>query len=246
MVKPFLSIIIPALNEAERLPLTLIDMDKNLCESDFSYEIIVVSDGSTDSTVEMAGKFSSYISGLRVINIKDHIGRGSAISEAMKSARGNWRLIIDADNSISITEFEKVISAIKEGSDIVIGSRVRGSRIKNFPLIRRITEAKINFLTRLLLKSGVRDFLVGFQCYSEDAGNNIFSHLKLTGFDAQIESLILGERLGYKIQEVPVSAMHRPGSRFRFLNYFKIFWSIFKLRRWISQNAYGLKAGLAG
>ena len=121
-MKPFLSVIIPAYNEAKRLPLTLIDVNKYLSTVDYDYEIIVVDDGSKDDTAEIAGRFSHLIKNLRVIDNKKNHGKGWVVRQGMLEAKGQWRLFMDADNATTVEQFQKMIPYLSE-YQIVIGSR---------------------------------------------------------------------------------------------------------------------------
>src|SRR3989344_6188715 len=130
MARPFLSVIIPAYNEAKRLPLTLIDIDKHLELQEYSYEILVINDGSTDDTGEIVRRFSPLIENLKLIDNKENHGKGAAVRQGMLLAKGTWRPFIDADNSTSIVEFNKMIQYFKEGYEVVIGSRdVKGAKM---------------------------------------------------------------------------------------------------------------------
>jgi len=244
MVKPYLSIIIPAFNEAKRLPVVLIDVDRYLAELGYSSEIIVVNDGSTDKTEEIINRFRLLIPNLRRVSWEKNKGKGVAIRAGMRGARGNWRLVMDADGAIKISEFNKVIPFIKENYDIIIASRIKGSRIKNFPFWRRLAEFKLNIFARLMLPSRIRDFLIGFQCYSEAAAEEIFPRTRFINADLQIEALAIGERSGFKIKEIPVQAIHNIESRFKFVNYFIFAWSIIRLRRWLKDNGYEFSSRL--
>lgn len=127
--KPYLSVIIPAYNEAKRLPLTLIDIDKHLSNADFSYEIIVVDNNSHDATLEVATRFSHIIKNMRVIECKIQ-GKGAAVKKGMLDAKGSIRLFTDADNSTSVDHFFKMRHLFQEGYDIVIASRdVEGGEV---------------------------------------------------------------------------------------------------------------------
>ena len=107
--KPRLSIIIPAYNEAKRLPLTLVDMKKHLDHVDFPYEVIVVDNGSKDSTVDIVLRFEHLWNELRLVECKPK-GKGAAVQKGMAEAKGDLRAFVDADNSISI---DQVIDAMQ-------------------------------------------------------------------------------------------------------------------------------------
>lgn len=108
MVKPFLSVIIPAYNEAKRLPLTLIDVDRHLSEQDFNYEIVVVVSPSSDKTAEIVQRFQAFIKNLKYIPLTENKGVGNAVRVGMRSAKGKFRLFMSADNSVAIVEFLKM------------------------------------------------------------------------------------------------------------------------------------------
>lgn len=122
MAKPYLSVIIPVFNGAEDLPLTLIDADKHLSEQDYSYEILVVNDGSSDATAKIVNKFTPLIRNLKLIDNPDNQGMGPIIRVAMAAARGNIRAVMSARNITPVTEFNKMMPALREGHDLIIGS----------------------------------------------------------------------------------------------------------------------------
>jgi dolichyl-phosphate beta-glucosyltransferase len=134
MARPFLSVVIPAYNEAKRLPLTLIDVDRHLSQQDFSYEIITVISKGSDQTAQIVERLATMITNLKVITLQDDKGRGFAVRTGMSAAKGSWKLSMDADNSTTIVEFLKMrpylapsgdASATERENvyDVIIGSR---------------------------------------------------------------------------------------------------------------------------
>ena len=244
MPKPFLSVIIPAHNEASRLPLTLIDIDKHLDEQEYSYEIIVVNDGSTDHTAEIVRRFLPLIANLRLIDNEENKGKGAVVRQGMLEAKGLWRLFMDADNSTSIAEFNKMIPYFKSGYDVVIGSRgVKGSRkMPSQPFYKDISGRLGNLVIQLFLLPGIWDSQCGFKCFSEDAAKRIFSLIKIErwGFDA--ESLVLAKTLGYKIKELPVFWMNDLRTRVKFKDYLHVLFETVKVRWWLWRDAYHIKS----
>src|SRR5580698_5910254 len=109
MSQPYLSIIIPAYNEAERLPKTLFDMDKRLAAASYSYEIFVVNDGSTDNTAAIVKNMVKMVRNLKLIDLKYNTGKGGAVRQGMLLSSGTIRIFTDADNSTSIDQFEKMM-----------------------------------------------------------------------------------------------------------------------------------------
>jgi len=243
MPKPFLSVIIPAYNEAKRLPLTLIDIDKHLDEQEYSYEIIVINDGSTDHTAEIVRRFVPLIANLRLIDNEENKGKGSVVRQGMLEAKGMWRLFMDADNSTSIVEFNKMIPYFKSGYDVVIGSRgVKGSRkMPPQPFYRSIAGILGNLVIQLFLLRGIWDSQCGFKCFSEDSAKRIFSLIKIGkwGFDA--ESLAVAKALDYKIKELPVFWANDIRTQVKFKDYLQVLFEIAKVRWWLWRDAYHIK-----
>ncbi len=205
-MKPFLSVIIPTKDEAKRLPLTLIDADRHLKRAEYSSEVIVVSDGSTDRTVEIVTRMSGLIQNLKLIANEANRGKGFVVRQAMLEAKGNYRLFMDADNSTSVDQFEKMLPYFKEGYDVVIGSRaVKGAKLDPpQPWYRQILGKASNLLIQLLVAPGIHDTQCGFKCFSEEAAERIFLHMTIDRWGFDIEAIALAKLYGYKIKEMPV------------------------------------------
>ncbi|PIT92298.1 MAG: hypothetical protein COU08_03235 [Candidatus Harrisonbacteria bacterium CG10_big_fil_rev_8_21_14_0_10_42_17] len=241
---PFLSVVIPAFDEAERIPFTLIDLDRYLSRQDYSYEILVVDDGSSDATSRIVSHFSELIPRLTVLYNPDHRGKGAVMKLGMLTAKGDWRLLMDADNSVTIREFEKILPFIqpRREYDIVVASRsVRGTILKpNFPFFRRIAEWKINILSRIFFKLPVRDSLIGFKCFSRDAADRVFGATRLTEWATDLESLVLSHTMGYRTREVSFRGQFVSGGHFSFIFYLQFLWRIATIRWWLSRGRYAL------
>jgi dolichyl-phosphate beta-glucosyltransferase len=242
MVKPFLSIIIPAYNEAERLPLTLIDVDKHLSEQEYSYEIIVINDGSTDNTTEIVERFIPLVKNLKILDNKENQGKGGAVKQGMLITKGNWRLFMDADNSTSISEFNKMLPYLKEGFDIVIGSRaVKGATLNPpQPFYRQLAGKLGNLFIQLLTLRGIKDSQCGFKCFSEESAERIFAINKIKDWAFDVEVLALAKSMGYRVKEMPVNWTNSPQSHVRFSSYFKTLWEVVKIWWWLKRRAYKL------
>jgi len=241
--KPYLSVIIPAYNEAGRLPLTLVDVDRHLSTKDYSYEIIVVDDGSSDGTSEIVQKFTKLIPNLRVIGYSANQGKGNAVKLGMLEARGKYRLFDDSDNSTAIDHFDKMIPFLKEGYDIVIGSRdVRGAQMhppQSF--LKRILGNLGNLFVQALLLPGIRDTQCGFKAFSEESATRIFTQQRIKRWGFDIEALALGKRMGYKIKEIPVYWVNDADSKVKPLAYFQVLFETVKVRWWLWRKAYNLE-----
>ena len=242
MARPFLSVIIPAYNEAKRLPLTLIDIDKHLEQQEYSYEILVVNDGSTDETAEIVSRFMPLIQNLKLIDNKENKGKGAAVRQGMLLAKGTWRLFMDADNSTSIVEFNKMIPYFKENYEVVIGSRdVKGAKKSPAQAFYKTIMGNIgNLIIQSLLIPGIWDTQCGFKCFSDEAAERIFNLTKIDrwGFDA--ESLVLAKTLGYKIKEMPIFWVNDPRTHVRLSTYLQVLAETVKVRWWLWRNAYNI------
>lgn len=240
MSKPFLSVIIPAYNEAKRLPLTLIDVDKHLSEAEYSYEIIVVNDGSKDATAEIAERFSHVILNLKVINNNENHGKGWVVRQGMLAAKGSWRLFMDADNSTTVDQFNKIMPYLKEGYEVVIGSRaIRGAKLNPpQPLYKRILGKAGNLFIQAFTVRGIWDTQCGFKCFSEGAVQKIFPLMKIDRWGFDVEALMLAERFGYKIKEIPVVWINDIRSAVGISAYFSTLVEVVKIRWWLYRGKY--------
>lgn len=240
--EPYLSIVIPAYNEAKRIPLTLVDIDKHLSNADYPYEILVVNDGSKDNTAEVVRKMVPTIRSLVLIDNEKNKGKGGVVRQGMLAARGKIRLFMDADNATTIDHFEKMRPYFSEKYDVVIGSRaVKGStQDPPEPLIRQIAGKVGNLQIQIVNLPGVWDSQCGFKAFSAPAAQKIFSLSRIDGFALDIEILALARHFGFKIKEIPVHWVdHATGSTVHLKDYLKVFLENLKIRWWILTGVYG-------
>ncbi|MBI2592595.1 MAG: glycosyltransferase family 2 protein [Candidatus Colwellbacteria bacterium] len=242
MKKLYLSVIIPAYNEAKRLPLTLIDIDKHLARRDFSYEIIVVDNCSIDGTKEVVKRFGAIIPNVRLI--ESECGKGAAIRKGMLEAKGDYRLFTDADNSTSIDHFDLMIPFLKKGFDVVIGSRdIKGSKMEPPQAwYRRLAGDIGNIIIQVVLLPGIWDTQCGFKCFSEKAALKVFPLQRLSGFGFDAEVLALAKAMGYKTKEIPVTWVNDPVSKVGIGVYIKVLFDVFRVRFWLLKDTYGIAA----
>jgi glycosyltransferase involved in cell wall biosynthesis len=240
MAQPYLSIIIPAYNEAERIPAALLAMDKHLSTVDYSYEILVVNDGSTDNTAVIVESMTKMVKNLRLINIKDNGGKGGTVRQGMLIATGKIRLFTDADNSTSIDQFEKMMPFFKDGYGVVIGSRaVRGAKLDPpEPFYRQVIGKGLNMLVQLLLLPGIWDTQCGFKAYTDEAAEKIFTLSRISGWGFDVETLVLGRKMGFKIKEVPVHWVDDTRSHVKFSAGLQFLAETFKIRWWLWRGEY--------
>ena len=201
-MNPEISIIIPAYNEEDRLGLTLAKLVNYFDTTTLSYEIIVVDDGSTDSTIEVANSLQN----IKVIPQIKNQGKGAAVRRGMLEAMGSFRMFTDADLSTPIYEFVKLYSKFKTGYEICLGSRaVDYSMIKlHQPFYREFMGKTFNKIVQSLVVKGIKDTQCGFKGFSAKATEEIFKIAKINGFGFDVELIYLARRLNYKMIEIPV------------------------------------------
>lgn len=227
----FLSVVIPAFNEERRLAATLRDIRERLAAADFSYEVIIVDDGSTDQTRAVAREAGRPFSDFQLIANDANRGKGAVVRQGMLAARGQWRLFMDADNSTTIDYFFRMKPFLEKGYSVIFGSRkAAGAEMKPQPFYRRWLGEGGNTLVRLLGLSRFRDTQCGFKCFSAEAAENVFSSLRDSGWMFDIEALCLAGRKGFQIKEIPVKWVNDPDSRVRSGHWPKMLWDILKIR----------------
>ncbi|PYQ04057.1 MAG: glycosyl transferase family 2 [Acidobacteria bacterium] len=210
MSEPALSVIVPALNEEDRLPRTLERIASHLTRRGRDYEVLVVDDGSRDRTAARAES-----AGATVLRNETNRGKGFAVRRGMLAARGARRLMTDADLSTPIEELDRLCARMDEGHDVVVGSRaLPGSRIEvRQPWYRENSGRLFNVFVRALAVPGVMDTQCGFKLFSAAAARDVFSAARLDGFSFDVEALFLARKKGYRIAEVPVVWRNDAASR---------------------------------
>ena len=212
MNKIDISIVIPCFNEAKRLPKTLKIISGFLSSSKYSYEIVVVNDGSQDKTVEKAKGLK--IKGVRVLGYEVNRGKGYAVNFGVLRSRGKHILFADADNSTPFEQIEKVLS-FTDKYKVIIGSRyLRGSDIKVKQSVARQIGARVgNLLIRMILLPRVKDTQCGFKLFERRAAKRIFARQTIWRWGFDIELLYIAKKLGYEVKEVPVDWYNDVGTR---------------------------------
>ncbi|MFN3196351.1 MAG: dolichyl-phosphate beta-glucosyltransferase [Chlorobiota bacterium] len=202
-MNPYLSIIIPAYNESDRIKASLQKAIDYLGNKDYEYEIIVADDGSTDDTVEIANSFGGNI---RAVALPKNTGKGAAVRMGMLEAKGDIRIFTDADFSTPIYEIEKIIYSLKNDYDVVIGSRALDYDMvkEHQPFYREFMGKTFNKFVQMMVIKGIKDTQCGFKGFTAAAAEEIFSKAKIDGFSFDVEALYLAKKAGMNIDEVPV------------------------------------------
>jgi len=207
-------VVVPAYNEEARLVPTLERLRGYFSGRDYSVEVIVVSDGSTDATAAAAQAWRPPGFPLTVVDRKLNRGKGYTVREGAAAASGEFVLFSDADLSTPIEEVEKFFPFLEEGYDVVIGSRnLSGSDlVVRQPFYRRVMGRVFNGLVRAVAVGGIADTQCGFKCFTRAAMSSIAPRCRIDGFSFDVEMLYLARRLGYRIREVPVKWLNAEGS----------------------------------
>lgn len=213
MNKIFLSIVIPAHNEENRLPRTLEEIFSFLERQSYTSEVIVVENGSSDKTLSIANDFAKNHPSLVVIH-EERNGKGNAVRRGVIAAQGEYRFICDADLSMPIDDLPKFLPPGIEDFDIAIGSREASGSIRyNEPPYRHIGGRAINLAIRLLILPGLNDTQCGFKCFRAAATEDLFQKQTLTGWSFDIELLHLARRKKLRIREIPIRWYYDPDSK---------------------------------
>jgi len=215
LTQPFLSIIIPAHNEARRLPPSLEKIDAFLDTQPFAAEVLVVENGSIDDTLGIAESYAEKMPRLRVLH-EDLRGKGLAVRRGMLAASGEYRFLCDADLSMPIEQITRFLPPELDGFDIAIGSReVAGSVRYDEPWYRHQIGRVFNTMVRWVLLPGLQDTQCGFKCFRGDVAEKIFPLQILTGMSFDAEVLYIARKFGYTIREIPIDWYFDPDSRVR-------------------------------
>jgi dolichyl-phosphate beta-glucosyltransferase len=210
---PLLSIIIPAHNEENRLPRTLEQVSAFLAQQSYEAEVLVVENGSSDRTPEVAEAFASKHKNMRVIRIAER-GKGLAVRHGMLAAQGQYRFMCDADLSMPIGEVNKFLPPALQAFDIAIGSReVKGARRYDEPFHRHFGGRFVNLIIRFFILPQLQDTQCGFKCFRAEVAEDLFRRQTLDGWSFDIELMFIAYRRGYRVMEIPINWYYRTESK---------------------------------
>ncbi len=219
MTTPTLSIVIPAYNEAPRLGKSLQTIFAYLNEQSSDSEVIVVDDGSTDETTQVAEhEFAAAgaRTGTQLIKVQPNRGKGHVVRTGLLAARAPVALFSDADLSTPITETPKLTAPIRAGQyDLVIGSRALDrSLIGVHQSWRREQGGRlVNLLVRLATGMKIWDTQCGFKAFRTDVCRSVFEGATIDRFGFDIELLYVAHLAGLRLLERPVRWDHNEGSK---------------------------------
>lgn len=243
----YLSVIVPAYREAERMGRNLLEIHNFLSQKGYSYEILVITDGSPDSTPEVARSFMDKVKNLRVIENKENHGKGFVVRQGLLAASGKYRLFLDADGSTSIDHVDAFLPELESGFDVVIGSRdIEGAFVQiHQPRWREVFGDGGNWLIRIVLGLwSYPDTQCGFKMLNAQAAEAVASRMVVDRFGFDFEWIILAKKMGFKIKQMPVRWLNEAGSSVALTGpngFFQVLADLFKTRMRLWTGKYNIK-----
>jgi len=188
--RPMYSIVIPVYNEGARVLRTLTSVVGCIRARGWNAEVLVVNDGSTDSTADVVRAYAQTEPEVRLLENPGNCGKGYSVRSGMLQAQGNVALFTDADLSAPIEEAERLFAAIQQGADIAIGSRwlESGRQTQRQPLYRQFFGRCFNMVTRFVMRLPFADTQCGFKAFTREAAQTVFQlqTIERWGFDPEI------------------------------------------------------------
>jgi dolichyl-phosphate beta-glucosyltransferase len=213
----FISVIIPSYNEGRRIRPNLAKVVDYLRTRFTQFEVIVVDDGSTDDTSNEVARARRREPRVRLISYPANRGKGFAVRQGVLAAKGDAVCFTDADLSTPVEAIESGLKGIDEGCPVVIASRRHPESVIALTqnAARDAFGRLFNLAVRTLLSLRFRDTQCGFKCFSREAAREIFSLARIDGYAFDVEIIVIAQRLGYRIKEIPVCWSNAPDSKVR-------------------------------
>jgi len=214
---PQLSVVIPCYNEGTRFPRSLPVLREYLDRAGYTYEILAVDDGSSDGTAAFIENEAREMPQLRLLQYGRNRGKGYAVSYGVCQARGEWVLFSDADLSTPISELEKFLPYLDQGYDVVIGSRALAD--SNLEIRQPPWRERLGRIMNVLIRraSGLKfvDTQCGFKLFTRAAAQDIFPNVTVDTWMFDVEVLVIAQKLGYRVVDLPVTWLNSDESRVR-------------------------------
>ena len=229
-----ISIVIPAYNEETLILNTLESLREYMATRSENYEFIVVDDGSNDRTAATIQDWQKKMNAdLQLLINQKNMGKGFSIRRAVQASRGQYVIFIDADLPYELYAIDNFLSALKNGYDLAVGSRVLpGAEVRGVPFYRYIAGQVFSWMVQLLLFTGLPDTQCGFKSFRSMAAKEIFRRTSIDGFGFDVEMLFVARKLKFAIQPIAVHMIeHRQRSRVRlFSDSLRMFSNLFTVR----------------
>jgi dolichyl-phosphate beta-glucosyltransferase len=217
MAAPQLSLVIPAFNEARRLPESIRRVAQFCANSKWSCEALAIIEKSTDDTLELASRAASGSANIEIVDNRVHRGKGYAVRCGMLRARGDVVFYMDADLSTPLEDVVRFMEFLESHPevDVLAGNRQHASSeiVKRQSLLRQTMGKTFNSILRILAPVRLRDTQCGFKAFRREAARAVFTRQKLDGFAFDVEALMLAERLGFRVVDLPVRWLNSPDSK---------------------------------
>ena len=224
-----LSLVVPAYNEAARIEAVL----SQYCNHFPNEEIIVVCNGCSDRTPDIVRKLRCEHPQIRLLRLKNKLGKGRAIAEGFKAAEKDKVGFVDADESVGPDDVERMCDALASVDGVVASRRLRDSRILvRQPLLRRMASRAFNMIVRVVFGLHFRDTQCGAKVFKREAVADVLGELGAKGFEFDVELLWRLKRKGYEVVEFPISWKHSEGSTFSLWHAPRMLLSLAKVRLW--------------
>lgn len=220
-----ISIIIPAYNEEKRITPTIHSVISYFDKLNIKdYEIIIVLDGSKDRTLEVVTKLSQKYKKIKIIDNKINLGKGAVVRQGVLESKGEYVLFMDADNSTHIDELDQILPVMRQGVEVVIGSRdIKGSKVEiRQAIYKEILGNLGNLWIQVLLVGGIKDTQCGFKVFESKSARHIFSQMTMKGWSFDIELLALARYFGYRVKEMPVIWYNDDSSHVKLKDYIHV------------------------
>ncbi len=234
----FLSVVIPAYNEEHRLGPSIQKLQTVLGAQNWTWEILVVDNGSTDRTLELARELARREPAMRVLH-ESRRGKGLAVRRGMLEARGQYRFLCDADLSMPPLQVLRFLPPCLNEFDVAIATREAGDSVVVEPLRRRMVGRIFNRLVRALVLKGFRDTQCGFKCFTAPAAETVFRRQRLDGLVFDVEILYIARKHNLRVVEIPITWHYDPDSRVRmFSDSVRMAGDLVRIRRQNRQGMY--------
>jgi dolichyl-phosphate beta-glucosyltransferase len=242
-IRPLLSLIIPAYNEADRLPATLQRIQEHRLSWNFSSEIIIVVEPSQDGTLVLAENAAKSVSHLVVMTHHERRGKGFAVRSGMLRARGDFIFFTDADLSTPLEDLDASLQRMRKDRsiDVIVGNRQHPeTRILQRQNVSREWMGKIfNRIAQRMTGLNIRDTQCGFKGFRHRAAKEVFGRQRIDGFSFDVEVLLLAQAMNFLTVEVPVHWTNSPISRVRVLHdSVGMLFDLFRIRRLVKKTLY--------
>jgi glycosyltransferase involved in cell wall biosynthesis len=243
-MNPYLSVIIPCFNEARRIGSTLERVYVYLLEQPFTWELLIVLDGSTDGTPDVVKTWSIDKKGVHWIDRRENKGKGYSVREGMVAVRGKVRLFMDADNARDIAHFDLMKPLFDQNYDVVICSRslrdAPGAREipSGANRIRKVLGRAGNLCIQAIVLPGLWDTQCGFKAFTQQAAESIFASSRIDGWAFDVEALVLARIRDFRVGIVPAESRNHPETHVKPYHYARALRDTIRVRLNLFRGVY--------